>query len=236
MARIEPLECLYEDDDLIAVFKPHGVFVHRSEDAAQEDTSVLTTLRRQVKCWLYPLHRLDRPTVGVLVFAKNKETASALGKAFEAREVAKTYLTIVRGWFPEESIDLDYAIARDKGAPLKDARTHFQRLATGVLPIPVGKYPEARYSLVLAKPKTGRYHQIRKHLAHLRHPIVGDTVHGDGRHNKLYREHFGLHRLMLLARSIAFKHPHSGELVTIEADLDGAFLKVFRAFDWSLQT
>lgn len=233
MADITPFNILFDDEDLIAIFKPPGLFVHRSEDAAHEDEAVLTQLRKATKTWLYPLHRLDRPTVGVLVFAKNKATASVLGKAFEAREVDKTYLAVVRGWFPFEHVHVDYAIAREKGAPLKEAQTDFRGLARGRLAIPVGRYPEARYSLVEAKPKSGRYHQIRKHLAHLRYPIVGDTVHGDGRHNRLYREHFDLHRLLLLARSIRFKHPRHQQPIEIVADLDEAFKQVFEAFDWS---
>src|SRR5690606_16128057 len=170
---------------------------------------------------VYPVHRLDRATHGVLVFALDEAAARRLGLAFMRGEVQKQYLAIVRGHTPPSGIiDAPLRDEDDRLAPARDAVTHYHTLSTIELPIAVGRYATARYSSVALEPKTGRTHQLRRHLAHLRHPVVGDVRHGDGRHNRLFRERFGLHRLLLFARRLRFVHPFDGRALELAAAID----------------
>ena len=228
-----PLDILYQDEHLVAVNKPSGMAVHRS-DQVHDHRPVLQTLRNQLRQWVYPAHRLDRGTSGVLLFALDPETASALGQQFTERQVEKRYLAVVRGYAPEH-VELDYPLREDKEQPPKPAQTTLWRRATVELPIPIGRYPQARYSLVELQPHTGRSRQLRKHMAHLRHPIAGDVSHGEGRHNRLFREHFGIHRLLLHAHRLRLAHPHGGEALSIEAPLSPELRALFDALGWTDQ-
>jgi tRNA pseudouridine65 synthase len=212
MAMLLPI--LHLDPHLVAVEKPSGMLVHRMPGCPDRDV-VVQRLRDQLGRWVYPVHRLDRGTSGVLVLALEPAVAGSLGAAFRARTVDKRYLALVRGWAPvSEHID---APIRE---PDRDERvlavTELRRRAKVELPFAVGRYASARYSLVELRPRSGRTHQLRLHLAHLRHPIVGDVRHGDGRHNRFFRERYGLHRLMLCATSIAFTHPVTGAPVRVD--------------------
>ncbi|WP_370280786.1 pseudouridine synthase [Pontibacterium sp.] len=236
------LEILFEDDNLIAINKPSGLLVHPSWIAPRSTPNLTSMLKEYLQGTAYTIHRLDRPTSGVIVFGKNKETAQRMNHMFAEREVQKTYLCMTRGYTPEGDI-IDYPLKEkldklaDKMAnpdkPPQDAVSEYRRLGTVELPIPVGKYPVARYSLVEVKPKTGRKHQIRRHMKHISHPLVGDTKHGDGRHNKAFREHFDLDRLLLMATELSFRHPESGELLTLKAPVDSQVDKLFSQFGWS---
>lgn len=221
---------VHQDPWLVAVAKPPGLAVHRS-DQVRDHAPALQQLRNQLGCWVYPVHRLDRGTSGVLLFALDPQTARAVGDALTRRTVTKRYLAVVRGWTVERT-DIDYALHEHPDAPAQPARTSLCRLGTVALPIPVGRYPEARYSLVELRPHSGRTHQLRKHMAHLRHPIVGDVRHGEGRHNRLFRERFGVTRMLLHALSMSLPHPVTGEPLHLHAPPDEVLVGIFDALGW----
>lgn len=229
------LDILYQDDSLIAVNKPAGLAVHRSKMVGNADTFLIDVLREQVGGTLYLAHRLDRATSGVLLIARSTEIAAALGEQFMSRDVHKQYLTVVRGWpEPAEGV-VDYPLpgSRESG-PRREARTSYRRLATVEVPIALGRYPQQRYALVLTEPQTGRFRQIRKHMAHIHHPVVGDCQHGRSDHNRLYKQYFSCHRMLLHAWRLSFRHPVDGRPMALEAPLDPAFNAILRRFDWSL--
>lgn len=227
-----PLEIVYEDTCLLAVNKPAGLLVHRSKIAADENDCLLDRLREQTGASLYLAHRLDRATSGVLLLAKSRETAADLGRLFMARAVEKSYLAVVRGW-PDAEGTIDYPLpdSRDR-SPRKPASTRWRVLATAELPIAIGKYPQQRYALLEAQPETGRYRQIRKHFHHVSHHIVGDTSHGRGDHNRLWRMHFSVHRLLLHAWRLAFAHPVSGTMLHLQATPDAEWNRAMAALGW----
>ena len=224
------LEILYQDEYCVAVHKPSGLFVHRTELAPREP-SCMPALRNQIGRWVYPVHRLDRGTSGVLLFALGPEAARALNGLFENRAVEKQYLAVVRGYAPESG-RIDYAFCEEEGKGPVEAVTEYALKGTVELPFPVSQYSTARYSLVQAMPSTGRRHQIRRHFAHIFHPVVGDTTHGDGAHNRLFREKFGIGRLLLMATGISFCHPYTGEPIAIRAPLPGKIGRLFERFGW----
>ncbi|MEO3679481.1 tRNA pseudouridine(65) synthase TruC [Rheinheimera sp. FR7-31] len=235
-----PLKILYQDEHLVAIDKPSGMLVHRSFLDKHETVFVMQTLRDQLGQHVFPVHRLDRPTSGVLLFALSSDVARILSQQQELKLWRKYYLAVVRG-FMAQGGELDYPLkeqlddiadkfARTDKAP-QPAVTHYQPLARIELPIPVSKYPAARYSLVALQPLTGRKHQLRRHLAHLRHPIVGDTSHGDGKHNALFKQHLQCQRLLLLAKQLQLPHPVTGEPLLISAGLN-ELDSLFSQFGW----
>lgn len=225
------IKILFRDDHYIAVDKPAGMLVHRSRIAEGERVFLLQSLRDQIGQWVYPVHRLDRPTSGVILFALSSEAARQMCAVFEQRTVSKEYLAIVRG-YTEKRGHIDYALKEEPHLEAQEAITDYERIATVELPIPVGRYNTARYSLVRVRPLTGRMRQIRKHFHHIFHPLIGDTSHGEGRHNRLFREHFDCQRLLLHAHRLTLPHPVSGELLTIEASLPAEFTQLFERFQW----
>ena len=229
------IEILHQDDALIAVNKPAGLAVHRSKMVGNAEEFLIDLLREQVGGHVYLAHRLDRATSGVLLIARSSEVASALGEQFMGRDVHKQYLAVVRGWPEPVEALIDYPLpgSRETG-PRREARTRYRRLATVEVPIALGRYPQQRYALVEAEPETGRFRQIRKHMAHIHHPIIGDCQHGRGDHNRLYKQHFGCHRMLLHARRITLRHPVSGAPLVIEAPLDEAFNALLARFGWSI--
>ena len=229
------IEILYQDDALIAVNKPANLAVHRSTFVGPADAFLIDLLREQVGGNVYLAHRLDRATSGVLLVARSKEVAAALGEQFMQRTVHKQYLVVVRGWpEPAEGV-IDYPLpgSRETG-PRREARTRYRRLATIELPIALGRYPQQRYALLLAEPESGRFRQIRKHLAHIHHPVIGDCQHGRGDHNRLYKQHFDCHRMLLHAWKLDFRHPVSGLPMTLQAPLDPAYMTLLDRFGWTL--
>lgn len=229
------LEILYQDDALIAVNKPAGLAVHRSKMVSNADEFLVDVLREQVGGTLYLAHRLDRATSGVLLVARSTDVAAALGEQFMSRDVHKQYLTVVRGWpEPTEGV-VDYPLpgSRETG-PRRDARTAYRRLATIEVPIALGRYPQQRYALLLAEPQSGRFRQIRKHLAHIHHPVIGDCQHGRSDHNRLYKQYFSCHRMLLHAWRLRFRHPLDGRPMALEAPVDTAFQALLQRFGWSL--
>jgi len=237
------LEIVFQDEYFVAVNKPAGMLVHRSWLDKHETQFVMQTLRDQIGQHVFPLHRLDRPTSGVLIFALSSEVASQVMPMFANHEMEKTYHAIVRGWI-EESGRLDYPLKveldkiADKHASqekeAQEAITDYQPLAKVEIPYSTGKFPTTRYCLMEMKPLTGRKHQLRRHMAHLRHPMVGDTTHGDGKHNKLFREVYDSHRLLLHASSLKFTHPFTGQELLIKAGVDETWLKLCGEFGWQV--
>lgn len=210
-----PLELLHDDGVLLAVHKPPGLLVHRSPlDAAETDT-VQRRLKAQLGRWLLPVHRLDKGTSGLLLLAASPAAARAAGAAFQAQGVAKRYLAFVRGW-PPEAVSVDHPLRADEAppeAPAQPARTRFVRLARLELDIALGgPHPRSRAALVEAQPLHGRRHQVRRHLKHLAHPIVGDATHGKGPLNRAWAARLGLQRLWLHASHLALPHPDGGVL------------------------
>lgn len=224
------LDILYRDDDLVAVQKPSGWFVHKT-DLDRLAKSCMPVLRDQIGQWVYPVHRLDRGTSGVVLFALHSEMARALGIAFSSRQVSKKYLALVRGYLPKEG-QVDYAYCPPGRDSPVEAVTDFQCLGTVELPQAVGRYDTARYSLMRAMPTTGRQHQIRRHCAHLHHPIVGDVRYGDRHHNHFFQTHFKLNRLLLMATHLNFDHPNTGAHVEIQASIPSAIEQLFQQFGW----
>ena len=210
-----PPDVLFRDDALVIVNKPAGLAVHRGW--AREAFYAMTLVRDLVGQHVHPVHRLDRPTSGALVFALEREDVATIQGAFAAQEVHKRYLALVRG-IPEVEGLIDHPIAREKGDERRPAQTRFRRLAV------LWK----RYAWVEAEPLTGRTHQIRRHLRHLSCPIIGDVKHGDGKHNRRFREELGLHRLALHAVEIALPHPRTGEIVRVHAPVPEDLAKPLR--------
>lgn len=227
------LEILYQDDDLVAVNKPANLAVHRSAFVGPDDAFPIDMLREQVEGKLHLAHRLDRATSGVLLVARSSEVAAQLGEQFMGRTVRKRYAAIVRGWPDPEDGCIDYPLpgSRETG-PRREAQTDYRRLGIIEVDIPLGRYEKQRYASVAAEPRTGRFRQIRKHFAHIHHPIVGDSQHGRGDHNRLYKQHFASHRLLLHAARLEFNHPRDGRSMSIDAGLDATWLRLLERFNW----
>ena len=222
---ISPLPVLYQCADLVAINKPHGLLVHRSPIAADTGEFAVQLLRDQLGQRVYPVHRLDRKTGGVLLFALNEATNTAMQQQFMDGQVAKTYLAIVRGYTPDEQA-IDYPLQRDDshgGGVMQEAFTMLKTLRRTEVDIPFGQHLTSRYSLVELTPTTGRMHQLRKHMAHILHPIIGDRPHGCNKQNKLFLEQFGMNTMLLHARQIGFQHPISAEKISISAPWQAEF-------------
>ena len=225
------MNILYRDDFLIAVDKPAGLLVHRSMIARDVQHFAVQILRDQIGQYVYPLHRLDRPTSGVLLFGLNKAIAADITELFTGQQIDKRYQAIVRGHMPDSWL-IDYGLVEiqdrmtdrraRKDKPEQSALTEARCLQRFTIPLPAGRYNSARFSLVDLHPKTGRKHQLRRHMAHIRHPIVGDTTHGDGKQNKFLRHHFNFQQLALTCTSMKFVHPVTKQSVIIEAPLSSA--------------
>lgn len=236
------IEIIYEDEFLVAINKEAGLLVHRSLLDKGETRFAMQLTRDAVGCHVFPVHRLDKPTSGVLLFAKSSAVARSLTEAFTEYHVTKQYLAVVRGFMPEQGT-VDYALSfkpdaiADKFAnldkPPQEAVTHWQSLDQVELPFAVSKkHDTSRYSLIRLTPKTGRKHQLRRHMRHLFHHIVGDTSHGDGRHNRFFRTQYGCARMLLHAQSLALSHPVTGKPLLLKAGLDDQWLNVLEGFDW----
>ena len=225
---------------MVAINKPPGLLVHRTAIDRHESRFALQLLRDQLGQRVYTIHRLDKPTSGLLLFGRNSEAAAHVARQFAQRRVDKHYLAVVRGYCPEQGT-VDHPL-RDKAdsvgrgsdgeRPARDAQTQFKRLATVELPYAVDRYPSSRYSLVSLKPLTGRRHQLRRHMKHLGHPIIGDAKHGKGVHNRFFNLRFGCGRLLLACTGLAFDHPVSGERVELSASPGDDFRRLLHALGW----
>lgn len=235
------LPILHLDRDLVVVVKPAGLLVHRSLIDRHETRFLLQLLRDQLGQRVYPVHRLDKPTSGVMVLALTRDVARTLGEQFSAGQVKKEYLAICRG-FTQTAERIDYPL-KEEADPLSDAQadphkpaqtalTDYQRWARMELPIAIGRYPSARYSLVHLQPHTGRKHQLRRHMKHIFHPIIGDTSHGDGRQNRGFRDYCGVGELMLCGWRLSFSHPVSGTPMQFTAPLSHAWRQALLLPQW----
>jgi tRNA pseudouridine65 synthase len=225
------LPVLHADECFAVVDKPAGLMVHDSKLARGETDFAADRLREQFGKPIFLIHRLDRATSGCLLLAFDRESASALGKTLMSGDVEKDYLAVCRGW-PQEKFSVDHPLDGGPGKPVKKpAITHFARLATGELPVPSNGFETSRYALLRCQLETGRFRQIRRHLKHSFHHLIGDTSHGDGRHNLQFRMR-GVHRMLLHASRLAFVHPQTGQQVETIAPLDAEFGKAFALFNW----
>lgn len=239
---VNQIDIIYEDEFLVAINKEAGLLVHRSWLDKGETRFAMQLTRDAVGCHVFPVHRLDKPTSGVLLFAKSSAVARSLTEAFAEHNVTKQYLAVVRGFMPDQGV-VDYALSfkpdaiadkfADLDKPAQEAVTHWQSLAQVDLPFAVSKkHDTTRYSLVRLTPETGRKHQLRRHMRHVFHHIVGDTSHGDGRHNRFFRAQYDCSRMLLHAQSLALSHPVTGEPLLIRAGLDDQWMRILEAFSW----
>lgn len=237
----EILPIIYRDEYIVAINKPGGLLVHRSEIDRHETRFAVQLLRDQIGQMVYPIHRLDKPTSGVLVFALSSEIARQLGDIFTRHALTKTYVALVRGFAPEQGIinhplveELDKYTDKKARAdkPAQEAITEFKTLAQIELPFSIDKYPCTRYSLVQCMPQTGRKHQIRRHMKHISHPIIGDAKHGKGNHNRFFQEKFTSQGLMLASTEMQLIHPTTNETLILTAPLPTKFTQIIRQFNW----
>jgi tRNA pseudouridine65 synthase len=234
----DELPILYRDDALVVIDKPTGLLVHRSPIDRHETRFAVQLLRNQLGRHVYPVHRLDKGTSGALAFALDKAAATALAEQFAGKLVRKTYVAIVRGWppasglidHPLDAVQDAYAAAAG-GAP-KPCRTAYRTLATTELPVRIDRYPTSRYALVELQPETGRRHQLRRHMAHESHPIVGDSTYGKGRHNRWFAEHYAVSRLLLACVELEFTHPVTGATVRVQASPGPGFDSLQQRLPW----
>ncbi len=224
------LDILFQDDYLIAINKPHGLLVHRSPIARDAGEFALQLLRNQVNRPVYPVHRLDRKTGGILLFALDKETEHLMHQQFAAKKVYKKYLAIVRGHTPDEQV-IDYPLRKENGT-LQQALTTYKTLQRAELNIPLGQHPTSRYSMVEAVPATGRMHQLRKHFSHIFHPIIADRTHGCNKQNRHFKQIWQMDTMLLHASHLSFLHPLTASRLTIEAPLHEEFKRVMVIMGW----
>ena len=228
---------LYLDEYFVAINKPAKLLTHPGRIDKNESKCAMKLLRNLLKQWVYPVHRLDKPTSGVLLFALSSEAAAKIGEQFSRNEVNKEYIALVRGYTEASAVinkslkDIwdkmtDHPSMKDK--PARDAITSYQTIAKTEIDIPVRPYPASRYSLVRVFPKTGRQRQIRRHFKSIFHPIIGDVKHGDGAHNKMFRQHFDLDRLMLHASNLTFIHPYTTKQTEISAPTPSNFSNILK--------
>lgn len=236
----ETLPIVFQDEHLVVINKPSGLLVHKSPIDKRETRFAVQTLRNQLGQHVYPVHRLDKPTSGLLVFALSSDVARHLSDAFNDRTVHKTYLALARGYVPSQTLDYPLSVKLDKLADKhrqqnkapQPALTHFTTLATCELPVAIDRYPQSRYSLVKCEPQTGRKHQIRRHLKHLGHPIIGDAKHGKSVHNRYFKQHFNAGHLLLSAVSLRFEHPITGQTLNLNCPMAPAFARLVTLLPW----
>ncbi len=237
------LDILYRDDFLVAINKPAGLLVHRSNIDRHETRFAVQLLRDQIGRRVHPLHRLDKGTSGVLLFAFDAASAREVGGQFQRDEVQKRYLAVVRGWPPEAGV-IDHPLSRqfddygrklgaEGAAEALPAVTEYRRLASIELPEAVDRYPTSRYALLELAPRSGRQHQLRRHLKHIAHPIIGDATWGKGVHNRYFQQRFGCGRLLLACTRLELRHPQDGRALFIAAPLETGFASLINALGWN---
>lgn len=232
------LEIIFEDDHYIAINKPAGVLVHRTNLAKEENILLaVQLLRDQIGQRVYPLHRIDRPTSGVLLFGKTPEAAAFLTPLFPTDQVKKQYLAVVRGHMSSDHGWIEQALSKDLTGELQEALTEYWTLDKTEIPFSSSpKYLTSRYSLIKVYPHTGRMHQIRRHMAHARHYVVGDTTHGNNKQNIFFRSQFELNNLLLHAWALEFRHPYTNKNIEIKAEMPSYFNLIINKLNFSTET
>lgn len=238
----EQLPVLYQDEQIVVIDKPPNLLVHRSEIDRHETRFAIQILRDQIGRRVWAAHRLDRGTSGVLLFGLDRDIAADLGRQFAAGTVGKGYWAVVRG-HPPAAGTIDHPLSRQRdpylfrGEQCSDeaqaATTTYRKLAKIELPVAVDRYPSSRYALLELEPLTGRRHQLRRHLKHIAHPIIGDATYGKGRHNRFFAEHFACHRLLLACTELSFDHPRDGRRLQIKAPVSGEFAATLARPGWA---
>ena len=227
------LEIIFQDNYFVAINKPHGLLVHRTRIAGDADVFALQLLRDQLQRHVYPVHRIDRKTGGVLLFSLDDEIHKTMQVAFANKEIQKKYIAIVRG-YTEDQGTIDYPLLKENGN-MQEAITHYKSIDRTELNIPFGNFQTSRYSLLEVTPETGRYHQIRRHLDHIHHPIIADRPHGCNKQNKLFKEKFGLMTMMLHASELTFIHPVTNTEITIVAKIQSEFRRMIHEMNFIYQ-
>lgn len=229
------IDIIFEDETIVIVNKPNNVLIHKSYYARNiKDATILELLLEQTGLILYPIHRLDRKTSGVLVFSKQKEHVAVFQELFNTNQIQKTYIAIVRGFVTEPSL-IDSPVKNPDTQVYKQAETYATPLETIQLNIPVHPYETSRYSLVELKPATGRMHQLRIHMNKISHPIVGDYKYGDRFHNRMFENEFNCHNLFLHAFSLTFKHPITKKNLNVTAEVPANWTMIFNKFKWEFK-
>lgn len=226
------LEIIFQDAYLVVINKPHGLLVHQSPIARDAEEFALQMLRDQIGQNVWPAHRLDRKTGGLLIFSLHKETNGLIQKLFRENLIQKKYLAIVRGHTPDE-MEIDYPLKKENGL-MQEAFTFFKTLQKAEIEIAFGKYLTSRYSLVEAEPQTGRMHQLRKHFAHIHYPIIGDRPHGCNKQNKLFKDTWQMDTMLLHASELEFIHPVSKEKLNLRAPLQTEFKRMMELMNMRL--
>ena len=226
----QKIEVLKETPDWIAVYKPCRLLVHKSR-LFQEETNCSKLLQKQIGKYLHPIHRLDRPTSGVLLFGKSRQVAGKFSKLFISRSIRKTYMAVVRGHLMGSGM-IDKPLRPIPEKAYRSALTRYFCEGTAEASWAAGRYAQSRYSLLRLEPMTGRFHQIRKHMAFIAHPIVGDIVYGDGPHNRAFREQLGVSSMLLTAKRLEFSDPLTGATIDLVAPWNDDWRKVLEKWGW----
>lgn len=235
-----PLKIVYRDEHYVAVFKPAGLMVHRGKMTRPDEPVLLQTLRDQLNQFVYPVHRLDRPTAGLILFGLNGAAAAKMVDLFTTRRVEKHYQALVRGFVDDQGV-IDRPLQEkfgeewDAGStldnPTQEASTSYLTLARYQVPWPLGEFESTRYSLIEVKPHTGRWHQIRRHFNHIAHPVIGDHRHGDHRYNQMVFAKTGVYRMMLTSMRLDFRHPYTHENLSILVGRGSQFDQLIAAME-----
>jgi tRNA pseudouridine65 synthase len=226
----DKLEIVYIDDFMVAINKPHGLLVHRTRLDSKAEEFALQKLRDQLNQHVFPAHRLDRKTGGILLFSLDTDTDKKLQPLFAEQKIEKKYLAIVRGYTDDEG-EIDYPLLKENGN-IQESFTVYSTLGRAELDVPFGIHTTSRYSFLEVVPKTGRMHQIRRHLAHIHHPIIGDRPHGCNKQNRLFKQKCNLTTMLLHASELNFIHPVTGLNLSIKANPQSEFLRMTSLMGW----
>lgn len=231
---VDSIQIIYEDDHLLVVNKPNNFLVHESHYARNiQEPTLLDKLAEQFNDPFYPVHRLDRKTSGILLFARKKEFVAEIQRLFTDNRIDKIYYAILRG-FVSEKFTVDSPVKNNDTGMYKDALTHGECLQQIELPIPVHPYDASRYSMVKLMPQTGRMHQLRIHMNKISHPIIGDYKYGDRFHNRMFETNYNCHYMFLHARALNFEHPFTGKPLSLIADFPNDWNIMLNRFKWKV--